>query len=715
MTVPTLNSVAEFVTNGVTTNFPFYFKFFLNEDLVVTYINPQGVSAVLTLGTQYTVNGAGDESGGSVVTSSALAGPGQLTVSREMDPYQLTSLRNQGKFLAETHEDVFDRLTMFIQQGFSRFYRALIRPLGRDYYDAENRRIANLADPVEAQDAATRSWAMQYVSSILATGQGPVNNAANVIYALQGGVSRTVYAKLKETLSVTDFGAKCDGVTDDTVFCQLALNFAKSIGGARVRFPAGVTKLTSDLVLSDSSISIVGDGQDVTILRFVHAGNGFSFTDSSATSTPIHAWSFEDMTIAKDGTGGYGISCIHSTLASNPTIPHLNIRNVLLRGYSDITAQYWARGIYEKNGSAITIENVSVIANGPDMETAIYLDNDTNASRYNLSMRGLNLQGGQYGIQVKGHCENVRITDYEIVGQGTNIFFDGTGTTIPGGQNPVCIVSNGHSNCKSYGIRCFNWKVLIVTGADIYSGVGTGDTAGANINVSNGQFVSVVGCKLGTGAVGVLRQGIELTNVKDSQISANFEFFTNGGVVVDGTVDNRLTVFGSNFFGYSAAFMSSGIYIAAGSCRSSITGNTFENCTIGVQGVGSNSNISDNNFKACTTDIVFSATAYSIGDNQSTNTPIKMTLSGAGFHRKLITSATVDPASIATGARTTTLVSVPGALLGDIVSVAAPYDIQDLTVTASVQNTGFVGIYITNSTGSTKDLASGIWTFKLER
>lgn len=194
MTVPTLNSVAEFVTNGVTTNFPFYFKFFLNEDLVVTYINPQGVSAVLTLGTQYTVNGAGDESGGSVVTSSALAGPGQLTVSREMDPYQLTSLRNQGKFLAETHEDVFDRLTMFIQQGFSRFYRALIRPLGRDYYDAENRRIANLADPVEAQDAATRSWAMQYVSSILATGQGPVNNAANVIYALQG-VCRALYTQ----------------------------------------------------------------------------------------------------------------------------------------------------------------------------------------------------------------------------------------------------------------------------------------------------------------------------------------------------------------------------------------------------------------------------------------------------------------------------------------------------------------------------------------
>ena len=63
MTVPTLNSVAEFATNGVTTNFPFFFKFLANEDLVVTYVNPVGVSAVLTYGLQYTANGADDEDG----------------------------------------------------------------------------------------------------------------------------------------------------------------------------------------------------------------------------------------------------------------------------------------------------------------------------------------------------------------------------------------------------------------------------------------------------------------------------------------------------------------------------------------------------------------------------------------------------------------------------------------------------------------------------
>ena len=192
MTVNTISSIAEFVTNGVTTNYPFYFKFLANEDLVVTYVAPDGGSSILILGTHYVVNGAGSDQGGSIVTTTALPGPGQLVVSREMDAFQQTSLRNQGKFLAETHEDVFDKLTMLIQQGFAIFKRALTRPFGREYFFAENRRIANLKDPVDAQDAATKKSVEAYVSSILETGQGPINNAANVVYVYPDGIARSV-------------------------------------------------------------------------------------------------------------------------------------------------------------------------------------------------------------------------------------------------------------------------------------------------------------------------------------------------------------------------------------------------------------------------------------------------------------------------------------------------------------------------------------------
>lgn len=215
MTVNSIDSTAEFVTNGVTTNYPFFFKFLANEDLVVTYVDPLGVSSILTFGTQYTVNGVGNDSGGSIVTSTALAGPGQLVVSREMEAFQQTSLRNQGKFLAETHEDVFDKLTMLIQQGLSTFKRALIRPLGRDYFFAENRRITSVADPVEGQDAANKRWSMTYIANLLSSITGPINNALNILYlqGLPGSVARTVQSALRDAVvSEQDFASVQDAL-----------------------------------------------------------------------------------------------------------------------------------------------------------------------------------------------------------------------------------------------------------------------------------------------------------------------------------------------------------------------------------------------------------------------------------------------------------------------------------------------------------------------
>lgn len=117
MTVQTNTNVASFNGNGVTQIFPIAFKFNNDTDLVVLLVDDAtGSVSQLTLNSDYTVSGEGDEEGGLINVVAAPASGQRLKVSRIVDILQLLDLRNQGKFFAEVHEDAFDLLTMIAQQ-----------------------------------------------------------------------------------------------------------------------------------------------------------------------------------------------------------------------------------------------------------------------------------------------------------------------------------------------------------------------------------------------------------------------------------------------------------------------------------------------------------------------------------------------------------------------------------------------------------------------
>lgn len=97
-------------------------------------------------------------------------------------------------------------------------------------------------------------------------GTGITSNAVNVQYdpAGTGAVSTNVQAKLRESVSVKDFGAVGDGVTDDSAAIQAAIEAVRNSGGGVVNIPAGTFK-ANDLVLY-TGISLVGAGGRATIL-----------------------------------------------------------------------------------------------------------------------------------------------------------------------------------------------------------------------------------------------------------------------------------------------------------------------------------------------------------------------------------------------------------------------------------------------------------------
>lgn len=97
--------------------------------------------------------------------------------------------------------------------------------------------------------------------SLWTTVQGFINkifssSGSSVIGFLQAGsgaIARTVQAKLRDTVSVMDFGAVGDGVTDDTASLQAALNTGKT-----VLIPENITLKVTATVFISAGASIVG-------------------------------------------------------------------------------------------------------------------------------------------------------------------------------------------------------------------------------------------------------------------------------------------------------------------------------------------------------------------------------------------------------------------------------------------------------------------------
>ena len=97
-------------------------------------------------------------------------------------------------------------------------------------------------------------------------------------------VARTVDSRLKDAVSVKDFGAVGDGAADDTTAIQAAINAAEAAGRGTIRFPAGLYRVTATLTVDSNNVYICGAGMWNTIItRSTNYGDTLVFTGNSAT------------------------------------------------------------------------------------------------------------------------------------------------------------------------------------------------------------------------------------------------------------------------------------------------------------------------------------------------------------------------------------------------------------------------------------------------
>ena len=118
MTISSTTVKNSYSGDGSTTTFNYTFKIFADSDLQVIIRSSTATETVKTITTHYTVTGAGNANGGTVVfTAGNIPASGETVVLRRAVPQtQAIDYIANDPFPAESHEEGLDRATMTLQQ-----------------------------------------------------------------------------------------------------------------------------------------------------------------------------------------------------------------------------------------------------------------------------------------------------------------------------------------------------------------------------------------------------------------------------------------------------------------------------------------------------------------------------------------------------------------------------------------------------------------------
>jgi hypothetical protein len=229
-------------------------------------------------------------------------------------------------------------------------------------------------------EAPPLNSAIEVMTARILTDVGTAD-AGSVTYTqgASGSVQTTVQAKLQESVSVKDFGATGDGVTDDTAAIQAAIDHAVSVKGKLV-FPKDNYRITSTLTVTQP---ITIDGEMSQIFQATADIDVFLFDEGTA------------------GSGNYQNT--------------FDVRNLVVR-----TAVGTGNGFVFRNINESTFENLFVVGCG---NIAFYVQGCLlTCFKHLYTGNGLTASPGFFAAGASGNQTGFKIDGYNGLGPNGNTF-----------------------------------------------------------------------------------------------------------------------------------------------------------------------------------------------------------------------------------------------------------------------------------------------------
>lgn len=514
-----------------------------------------------------------------------------------------------------------------------------------------------------------------------------------------GTVATTVQEVLRRTVSVKDFGAVGDGVADDTIKVQAAIDAIASVGGGIVYFPVGnyrcnvVLKANVTLTsLGTGTFGYLASGTNKGVI-LTQAAAGF-VVDTPATGISNCAIVGINFKGLGAGTAGGGVrfqdvqwgavkQCSFDNFADQAVLKNAGNANtfedILTTNVLLNRTRSTQNGCIELAGGADDF--LSRIEANPSLTTGV---SDANLRVCAIVIRSANVfasncvgEFADWGFYTTGnYCRFVNCRADQNKGSG---FYCG-GTSL---YSNCLSLSNGQAAANTYDgfyVGGFGDSFSNCASKNLTSSVRYGFYDPVN-NSSVSARNTYVGCSAGGyGTAAFFTEGflgsspIEPgTPLRDSSATPD----TTGTTFIVLTHSSPTTI--TDFLGgYSGKTIN-------------VLGNTnvtiANNSTIGT-------NTSTN--KTLVTNRVYTFTRYNGKwyEQQDQQQYLEATL-------------TYDPPSIASGAAAFQNVNVPGAELGDLVIASFSRHMNGMILGANVSATGVVTCVMSNTTGVSVDIASG--------